>query len=169
MKQILIIAVILFTGCSSPSQLAKEKNRECGSIVEVVSRNAGKHSIAYQGYHGAYNEAVKECDISFCDSTIRVIKLEAVPKGGYVHVYFSGYTLQDSKPGNYEYVVQNALGEVIRRESGDKYSIPNHSQNGGWYDFDVFDIRLPVDYPFKVFIINKLDNTRSEFIVKSGN
>ena len=168
LKLITFTCIILICSCTASTRLAKDKNRKTGAVVKSVHLDAGWHKIAYQGYQSAYKETMYECQLYSCDSAVRERKLADIPAGGRVIIYLSAATPEECTPGNFDYVVKDAGGNVIKACSGDAASVPSYIHNA-WQDIDAFDIPQPVTYPFSVFLINKLDNSRSEFLVKSGN
>src|SRR5215212_1178531 len=140
---IILVSIILLCSCTKGTRLARDKNKKTGSVVRSIHLDAGWHKIAYQGYNSACRETGYECDLSLCDSSVRKTKLKEVPEGGRVIIYFSSTTLQESTPGNFDYVVKDASGNVITSHSGDTSSVPSYIEKA-WYDTDEFEITQPV-------------------------
>ena len=97
------------------------------------------------------------------------MKLETsrLPSGGYIIVHVSGPTIGSANTKYWEYVLHTMDGKEIYRQQGDD-DIPEHttSQYGTvWWNTDVVYLNDGIAGPFKVYILDKLSNKRSGFIV----
>lgn len=160
-----LLSVAFLFGCSS-IMLVGSKHSKYGSTVEVLE-NGANAKIEYKSYEYMLSELNEEASVQMWSEDKMQLEKSKVPSGGYILVHVSGPTIGSANTKYWEYVIQSMDGKEIFRQEGDD-DIPEHttSQYGTvWWNIDGVYLRESLAGPFKVYVLDKLSNKRSGFIV----
>lgn len=165
---ILFWCVGMLMGCSS-LMFVGAKHSKYDSTVEVIEYHA-MAKVEYKSYRYLLSELAHKAHVQMWSSDTMKQRAADISAGGYVFVKVNGSTLASANTKYWEYIVMSMDGEVITRQQG-RDQIPNHttSEYGtNWWNYDVILINKKITGPFKVYVLDKLMNRRSGFIVYPG-
>jgi len=154
--------IIFFSSCASVGS----KLTKYGSTVEI-SENQASASIKFKSHKVLYKELEENEKIQLWTKEKMESQVLLLPKGGYIIVEVRGLTIGSANTKWWEYIVQTMDGEEILRKQGED-EIPEFtsSQYGTtWWNLELLYLKDEITEPFKVFVIDKLNNKRSAFVV----
>jgi hypothetical protein len=163
---ILFSFFIIFQSCASGLYTVGSKQVKHGSTVELIEYQAFA-TIEYKNYEYLYKKLQDDAKVQLWTSKKLESKTSILPKGGYIQVEVKGLTIDAANTEWWEYVVQTMEGEEIIRQSGE-HSVPNYTTSEyltTWWNIDIISLNDKIEKPFKVYVIDKLQNKRSGFIV----
>ncbi|MFA5834358.1 MAG: hypothetical protein WDA22_12855 [Bacteroidota bacterium] len=155
---LVIMLAFLISGCSSL--------KSSGADIEVSENNASC-SIEYEGYEYLLIKLKEQANTEMWSPSEFETNKSELALGGQLIIHISGSDIDNVNTKYWEYIIQTLDGKEIYREKGSD-DIPEYyvSRLGTtWWNIDIVDLRDKLNSPIKVFVIDKLRQKRSSFII----
>jgi hypothetical protein len=165
MKKLSLLLLVLFLGCSPYL-----KNASKCVETEHSGYGFGNESfikIEYQSYNFLLNEKKKDAQLAMNSQKELDSMINLVPKGGLIVIRFSGRTIDQADPSNYEYIMQDMNGNTLKRIKGE-HSIANlrgADYYCPWYNSDVLLLSNIQAESFKFSVVSTTYTTRTSYII----
>lgn len=147
--------------------ILNSKYIEYGSAVEVIENNASA-KIKYRSFEVMCNELDEKAKTEMWTEDKLQMALSSVPKSGCIMFYVYGATINAANTENWMYIIQTMNGKDLIRKEGEN-NIPEHTTLSQyatiWWNIDSACLSKEIEGPYKVYVIDQLNNLRSGFII----
>ncbi|MFA5313745.1 MAG: hypothetical protein WC375_10610 [Methanomassiliicoccales archaeon] len=165
MKYLFILLTLALSGCSA-LQIVGTKYDSDGFPIEIVE-NDSRSCIKYIGYNSLLKEMEKDAQNEMWLAEKLEQNKKHIPAGGKIIVTVKAQTIEVANTKYWEYVVQTIDGQEIQREEGTD-DIPDYtvgSFDTTWWNIDTISLIAKLSSPIKIFVIDKLSQKRSSWII----
>lgn len=165
----LILFAVLLLCCFSCVVTNDPVINPYGTKIQVLENQANAE-VGYKSYSSLLRELNEKSRVQMWSPSKLELEKSYLPKGGMVILRIWGTTIDSANTEWWEYIIQDVKGNLIKREKGDDGidGIPEHttSRRGTkWWNIDHVYIDQELFKPFKVFVIDRLSNKRSGFLI----
>ena len=162
---IILFFYFSFIGCSTLPTVGQRYNS--GDAIIWVQEQGANCSIEYTGNALMLNDLCEKAKNELWNSERLREEALGLPHGGRITIYIEAKTIGAANTKYWEYVIRTFDDkEILREEGSDEIPEFKTSEFGTiWWNINVVDLQDKVSLPVKVFVINKLQNTRSEYII----
>jgi len=160
-----MILMVLFVSCGT-MLFVGQKYTVNGTMVEVLE-NGSKSRVEYNSYGYLLSKLEQERGMQMWSEERYLTAKSCLPVGGEIFVHITGPSIGSADTKYWEYVVQTMDGVEVMRKVGEE-RIPRYtaSQYGvTWWNLDIISIKEKISGPFKVYVLDRLMNKRSGFII----
>jgi hypothetical protein len=140
-----------------------------GTKIHLIENQANAE-VGYISYSSLLQELNEKSRVQMWSPSKLKLEKSYLPKGGKVIIRIWGTTIDSANTEWWEYVIQDVKGNLIKREKGDdgidglpEYTVSHRGTK--WWNIDTVYIDQELFKPFKVFVIDRLSNKRSVFLV----
>lgn len=160
MKSFFILVVLALFGCVSASS----------SYYDVIQWDARSYIESFVSYHGRVAYLKRKASNELWSDQKLEQEVKQLSKESEIIVKIESYSIGSANTKYWELVIQTMDGNEIARAKGydriASYYPPNTGYHRGWWNFMLIRINAKYKPPFKLFVIDKLSNTRSQYVFK---
>jgi len=177
------MGICLFSGCATfvenykkemtkinVEQARKKANDPLSSHgASIVNENKDFHiDMIYHDCDYLTRDAHERGKVQLWDEIKLKNELNSIPQGGYIYIHINASTIDMGNTKYWEFVLSSFDGNIIKRIPG-KNSIPKYTVGYNatttWWNIAAMPLDKKPTGKFKVYVINKIENTRSEFSI----